>query len=166
MNSSGSGGLGRNTIGRKETMRMTDYNKHKLSHPDIACTLTSRPHRVTSHTCDCLWSQESYFRILWRLAGGRGSLERSRGDDIPRVKSMMTQTRTRRGRRGIFCPHSKNFYDTEGRKIYRLKVLCVIYVLNGQNIDFYRDESSRTESSNQLDQERFHPLRYRTQFNL
>ena len=31
-------------------MRMTDYNKHKLSHPDIACTLTSRPHRVTSRT--------------------------------------------------------------------------------------------------------------------
>ena len=45
---SGSGGLGRNTIGRKETLRMTDYNKHKLSHPDIACSLTSRPHRVTS----------------------------------------------------------------------------------------------------------------------
>ena len=52
MNSSGSGsgGLGRNTIGRKETMRMTDYNKHKLSHPDIACSLTSRPHRVTSYS--------------------------------------------------------------------------------------------------------------------
>ena len=31
-------------------MRMTDYNKHTLSHPDIACTLASRPHRVTSHT--------------------------------------------------------------------------------------------------------------------
>ena len=32
--------------------------------------------------------------------------------------------------------------------------------------DTDRNESSRTESSNQLDQERFHPLRYRTQFNL
>lgn len=78
----------------------------------------------------------------------------------------MTQTQTRRGRRGIFCPHSKTFSDTGRRKIYRLKVLSLNYFLNGQNIDFCRDESSRTESSNQLDQERFHPLRYRTQFNL
>jgi len=32
--------------------------------------------------------------------------------------------------------------------------------------DTDRNESSRTESSNQLDQDRFNPLRYRTQFNL
>lgn len=66
MNSSGPGGLGRNTIGRKETMRMTDYNKHKLSHPDIACTLTSRPHRVTSHT----WIACGYNNVISGYAGG------------------------------------------------------------------------------------------------
>ena len=29
-----SGGVGRSTMGRKETLRMTDYNKHKLTQPD------------------------------------------------------------------------------------------------------------------------------------
>ena len=28
-------GMGRNTIGRKETMRMTDYQQHQLSQPDM-----------------------------------------------------------------------------------------------------------------------------------
>ena len=34
---SGGGGLGRNTIGRKETMRMTEYNKH------TSCSTSTRP---------------------------------------------------------------------------------------------------------------------------
>ena len=42
MPASGGGGLGRNTIGRKETMRMTDYNKHKLSHPDTGTSARPR----------------------------------------------------------------------------------------------------------------------------
>ena len=33
----GGGGLGRNTIGRKETLRMTEYNKH------TACSSSGRP---------------------------------------------------------------------------------------------------------------------------
>ena len=168
MNSSGSGsgGLGRNTIGRKETMRMTDYNKHKLSHPDIACSLTSRPHRVTSlFHCD----QE----LIEDISGySRGWLEVRETGKEAATKIFrewgVWWLRHRLGEAGAvyFVLILKTFSDTGRRKIYRLKVLRLNYVLNGQNIDFCRDESSRTESSNQLDQERFHPLRYRTQFNL
>ena len=34
-----------NTMGRKETMRLTDYNKHQLSQPDVGATVGR--HRVS-----------------------------------------------------------------------------------------------------------------------
>ena len=61
---------------------MTDYNKHKLSHPDIACTLTSRPHRVTSYTLQLvtrrsLWILQDTLEAGWR-SGKLGKKPRRR----------------------------------------------------------------------------------------
>eukprot|EP00090_Calanus_glacialis_P038689 TRINITY_DN6743_c0_g1_i1.p1 TRINITY_DN6743_c0_g1~~TRINITY_DN6743_c0_g1_i1.p1 ORF type:complete len:1180 (-),score=156.79 TRINITY_DN6743_c0_g1_i1:583-4122(-) len=95
------GPIGRNTIGRKETLRMTDYHRQQVSQADMG-----RP-RDTETTG-------------WRS-----------GTPGKRVRRRYSESEE---------------YDSDS--------------------DTDRNESSRTESSNQLDQERFHPLRYRTQFNL
>merc|ERR1719438_190201 len=43
-------GMGRNTIGRKETMRMTDYNKPQLSHPDMGPNMNNVMNNVNVNT--------------------------------------------------------------------------------------------------------------------
>jgi len=95
------GPTGRNTIGRKETLRMTDYHRQQVGQTDMG-----RPRDIET--------------TGWRS-----------GTPGKRVRRRYSESEE---------------YDSDS--------------------DTDRNESSRTESSNQLDQERFHPLRYRTQFNL
>jgi len=108
-------GGGRGTLGRAETLRMTDYQRQNPG----GQTEVQRPREP---------------ELSWR-AGGGGTLGR--------IGSSSGGGGGKRRRRRY---SESEEYDTDS--------------------DTDRNESSRTESSNQLDQDRFNPLRYRTQFNL
>ena len=112
------GPTGRNTIGRKETLRMTDYHRQQMSQAEMGRPRVRFPQFIIYHIL--YFSFQDIETTGWRS-----------GTPEKRVRRRYSESEE---------------YDSDS--------------------DTDRNESSRTESSNQLDQERFHPLRYRTQFNL